>query len=447
MSPAQTYLTLGIFVAVILVLAFDVLDMVIAVLFGACALIVLGILDEHDVAESMQSAGGPLALLFGGMIVARVLSKTGMFDRISATYLRCTRGSGKRYLLILVLLVTPVCALLPNATTVILLAPVIIQVARALDVDFAAPMVLAAIVSNSAGMLTLVGDPATFLVGSSIGLSFTDYLRRVSLGGLLSVLIILPMLPLLMKDIWRARRPEAAAPQSPARIDRPWFVVLALADLALMVVLFLFGEELPVRIGPPAVAIIAATLALLAVYTARVEPVDEVLRAVDWKTLVFLGGVFVLVRGLSKSGLLQGLSLKVYEWFGADFAMVALAMLLGIGLLSSLIANIPVVAASILMIKGYMVATEAVPEIALSAEFTDWPTSTLPVFVAMMFGATLGGNATMVGASANIVSVGICERNGHRVNFIGFMRYGVPITVAQLAVSALYVLALDRLLS
>ena len=111
-------------------------------------------------------------------------------------------------------------------------------------------------------------------------------------------------------------------------------------------------------------------------------------------------------------------------------------------MLSALLANIPVVAASLVMTKGYLVAAEAVPEIALGAGFSDWPAATLPVFIAMMFGATLGGNATLIGASANIVSVGICATNGERVSFLQFMRYGVPITVAQLALGALYILAL-----
>jgi len=126
------------------------------------------------------------------MVVARVLARTGVFEWVGRRFLRATGGSGRRYLLLLVALVAPICAFLPNATTVILVAPVIIAVARALKVDFVGPMVLTAVVSNSAGMLTLVGDPATFLVGSAIGKSFVDYLRRVSLGGLLAVLVILP---------------------------------------------------------------------------------------------------------------------------------------------------------------------------------------------------------------------------------------------------------------
>ena len=167
----------------ILAIAFDVIDMAVAALLGVCMMIALGILTSDDLMESMRTAGGPLALLFGGMVVAHVLGKTGIFERVGATYLHATGGSGKRFLLLLIALVAPVCALLPNATTVILLAPIIVRVARALKVDFVAPLILTAIVSNAAGMLTLVGDPATFLVGSSIGMSFVTYLQKVSLAG------------------------------------------------------------------------------------------------------------------------------------------------------------------------------------------------------------------------------------------------------------------------
>lgn len=441
MSELQIYLTIGVFAAVILVIAFDLIDMAVAALLGACILLALGVLDPNDLLAATVTAGGPLSLLFGGMVVARVLAGTGIFEWVGDRLLRATGGSGRRYLLLLVALVAPVCAFLPNATAVILVAPVIVGVARALKVGFVGPLILTALVSNSAGMLTLVGDPATFLVGSAIGLSFIDYLRLVSLGGLLVVLIIIPLLPRLMPEIWHARRalPDALPARS---IERPGFATFALLVLAVMVALFLFGEALPTRIVPPVVAIIGATLALLLVYGAHVEPVDAVLRDVDWRTLVFLGAIFVLVQAFTKTGLLQGLSVQLYLWFGAELTLVALVLLAGVGMLSSLLANIPVVAAALIMTKGYLAAAEVVPEIAQAAGFTDWPAATLPVFIATMFGATLGGNATLVGASANVVAVGICANQGERVTFMRFVRYGLPIALVQLAAGAFYVLVL-----
>lgn len=442
MSDLQIYMTLAIFSAVILVIAFDLIDMMIAALLGVSLMLVFGILGEKELLDASKTAGGPLALLFGGMVVARVLSKTGIFERIGAIFLRLTKGSGKRFLLLLVILISPVCAFLPNATTVILLAPVIIRVDMALEMDFVGPMILAAIISNSAGLLTLVGDPATFLVGSSIGMSFGQYLRQVSLGGLLSILVVVPLLPWLMPEVWRLRR-EIPAEEAVSVIERPWFALLAFGVLLWMVALFLLGEILPFRIIPPEVAIISATLALLIIYGARVEPIDNVIRDIDWKTLTFLFAIFCMVEGFTRTGLLQGLSFKLHGWFGTEFLLVALVLLAGIGVLSSLLANIPVVAVSLVMTKGYLVMAEVVPESALSAGFIDWPVASLPIFIAMMFGATLGGNATLIGASANVVAAGICASHDRRVTFLRFLRYGLPIMVCQLLVSALYVLVLN----
>ena len=193
---------------------------------------------------------------------------------------------------------------------------------------------------------------------------------------------------------------------------------------------------------PPAVAIIAATLGLLLIYEAKVEPVTKVLQDVDWRTLLFLICLFCLVEAFTKTGILQGMSQYLYTWFGTNLILISLVILVGVGFSSSLLANIPVVAAMLLMVKGYLVTAEFVPEQALAATFVAWPPHLLPVFVAMMFAGTLGGNATLIGASANVVAVGICASHGKRVSFVTFMRYGVPLTICQLVVSALYVLAM-----
>jgi Na+/H+ antiporter NhaD/arsenite permease-like protein len=173
--------------------------------------------------------------------------------------------------------------------------------------------------------------------------------------------------------------------------------------------------------------------------------VQKVLSDVDWKTLIFIACMFVLVEALVKAGFLQTVSDDLFARLGTNRLAVAFVLLLGVGLVSSLLANIPVVAASVLMVKGYFVIARIVPEEALGAGFADWPSTTLPVFVAMMFGGTLGGNATLIGASANIVSGDICAAHGTPVRFTTFLRYGAPVTLAQLAVAAVYVWVLHYL--
>jgi Na+/H+ antiporter NhaD/arsenite permease-like protein len=442
MTDLQIAVTLVVFVGVILAIAFNLLDMTLAALLGVSIMLLFGVFTRKEFINAAQTAGGPISLLFGGMIVARTLVPTGLFDRVGDLFLRATGGSGKRFLLVLIVLVAPLCAFLPNATTVILLAPIIIRVSKALEVDYIGPMVLTAIISNSAGMLTLVGDPATFLVGSSIGMTFGQYLQKVSLGGLLAVLVLVPLLPWVMRDVWRVRRTlPAALPMKP--LERPLFCVLALLVLIVMILLFLFGESLPFQLVPPSVAIIGAALALLIIYYVRVEPVDKVLQDVDWKTLLFLTCLFLMVEAFTRTGLLLSLSRSLYAWFGTNLLVVAMVMLAGVGAVSSVLANIPVVAAMVLVVKGYMVAAEIVPELALGPAFVGWPASTLPVFVAMMFAGTLGGNATLIGASANVVSAGICAAHGKPISFVTFARYGIPLTLCQLIMSAVYVLALQ----
>jgi Na+/H+ antiporter NhaD/arsenite permease-like protein len=444
MSDLQATITFVVFGTVLLAIVFDLLDMALAALLGVSALTAVGVFTLQDILNVVRTFGGPLALLFGGMVVARTLMPTGLFDYIGNIFLRATQGSGKRFLLGVIVLVV-LCAFLPNATTVLLLAPIIIRVASALKVDIVAPLVLIAIVSNSAGLLILVGDPATFLVGNAIGMTFTQYLRQVSLGGVLSLLMIVPLLPLVMRNIWRVRS-ALPADLKPEPLKYPLFAASSLMVLAVMILLFLFGDFLPVRIVPPSTAIIGCSLALLSVYGAKIEPIDKVLSDIDWKTLVFLACIFCLVEALTKTGVLHGLSQSLYGWLGVDVLAVALVMLAGGGLVGSVVANIPVVAAMVLIVKGYFVIARLVPEDALGATFVEWPATTLPVFVAMMFGGTLGGNGTLIGASANIVCAGIAARHGKPLTFVTFMRYGIPIMVCQLAVSALYVWGLYYLI-
>ena len=232
---------LAVFAGVILAIAINVIDMAVAAMLGVSTLIIFGIFTRQDILNAVQAAGGPLSLLFGGMVVARTLEPTGIFELIGTRFLSATKGSGKRFLLGVVALVAVLCAFLPNATTVILLAPIIVRISKALDVDFVGPMVVTAIISNSAGLLTLIGDPATFLVGSAIGMTFGQYLQKVSLGGLLTIVVLIPLLPIVIKDVWHVQRTLPADLQ-PKPLARPVMAALSLLVLAAMIILFMFGE-------------------------------------------------------------------------------------------------------------------------------------------------------------------------------------------------------------
>jgi len=374
--------------------------------------------------------------LFGGMVVARVLRPTGLFETLGGHFMRFVRGSGRRFLLALVALVIPLCAFLPNATTILLIAPVVIAVAAALEVDFVPPLILAVVLSNVAGLLTLVGDPATFLVGSSISMTFNAYLETVSLGAAMCIVATVALVPVLFRPIWRVRAPyrEVSVP----RIERPGFAIATLLILLAMIVLFVVGES-TLQLGPPAIAILGATLALLALTQWKVEAVNHILADVDWRALIFIYCLFVMVDGLTGTPIVAGLYQDMADLFGTDLVGLAFVLLAGLGVLSGFLANTPLVLALLLLVKGYFVAVGLMPEQATGSGFADWPDFTVPVFIAMMFGATLGGNATLIGATSNIVAAGVAAHHGRPISFVRFLRYGVPLTVAQLAVAALYV--------
>lgn len=440
-ADLQLAVVVVVFAVVILVIALDLLDLVVAAMLGVIIFAGIGVLTGPDILKAMESGGGTLALLFGGMVVARVLVPTGLFELLGIRLVRFSRGSGKRLALGLVILVTPLCAVLPNATVVLLMAPVLIGAARTLDIDFVPLLIALVTISNAAGLLTLVGDPATYIVGSSIHLSFGGYLRYVSLGGLLAVLCVVLLMPWLLREVWATQRSPSAETEG-VRLRHPGFVAATVAVLALMVILFVCGESLPIRQGAPAVAILAATLALLALYRWRIEPVEKVLSDVDWRTLIFIFCMLLMVQSLVKTGALTAVTAAMERIFGDNLLAAALALLTGVGLASSLLANTPVVLALVVVTKGYFVGIDMVPEEAMGSAFSDWPPQALPVFVAMMFGATLGGNATLIGATANIVASGISARYGAPISFGRFLRIGAPIAVAQLAVSAVYVVGL-----
>ena len=446
MLPASlhTIIAVSIFAAVVLVIALDWLDLTVAAMLGVVIYSLTGILTQTEFEGAMRMGGGIIALLFGGMVVARVLGPTGIFDIVGARFLQITGGSGRRLLLGLIGIVAPICAFLPNATVVLLLAPVLVRVSTALGIDLVPLLVLTAIISNAAGLLTLVGDPATYIVGSAIGLSFVDYLKHVSLGGLLSILVIVPLLPWLYADIWSLRSTQPIAVAEPL-LKRPGFAIAALGALLVMIGLFVFGENL-LQVAPPAAAIVGATLALIAIYGWRIEPVHNVFADIDWRTLIFILCMFLMVQGLVGTGVLHGLSREMARLFGPDLGSAAIALLFAVGAVSALLANTPVVVAMVVLVKGYLVIIEQVPEEATGLGYLSWPEQTWPVFVAMMFGATLGGNATLIGASANVVAAGIAAKNGTPISFGRFARYGIPITVAQLVVGAAYTLILYLML-
>lgn len=439
MENWQSFIAVATFVSVILLVMTEWIHLTIAAFLGALILVFTHVMTLNEAIAYISHSYATLALYFGVMVMIRSFEPTKIFDYIATQIVVLAKGKGKNLLVGIVALTAPICAILPNATVVMLLAPLIPPMAEEVGVDFIPLLILMVFVANSAGLLTLVGDPATFIVGDAVNISFVDYLLKLSLGGVLAIGVIVVMLPWLFPKIWH-KELESLEQLPHPKINHPRMLALGGLIIAFVLVFFMVGETLPISISPAAVALLGAALALLLAHHSQIDTLNNILRDVDWSTLLFLMSIFVLIGGLEKTGVIVGLSGVLALVLGKNIVLGALVLIFVTGIISSVIPNIPLVVAMVPLLKQYIVNVGLAPAEVLAPGFTgQFPPEVLPLFYAMMYGATLGGNGTILGASSNIVAAGIAELHGRKLSFKRFLHYGIPVMAMQLIVSAVYV--------
>lgn len=440
MENWQAILSITTFITVIILIMTEWVHLTIAALLGALLLVFSNVMTLEEAVGYIGNSHGTLGLFFGVMVLVRAFEPTKIFDYLATQMVLLAKGEGKRLLLGIVGITTPICAVLPNATTVMLLAPLIPPMAEEIGINFVPLLILMVFVANSAGLLTIVGDPATFIVGDAINISFIDYLLRLSLGGVIAVATVTVTLPFLFRKIWNTKLENLEQLPHP-QINHPRVLAVGEVIIVLVLLFFVIGESLPVPISPAAVALLGAGLALLLSHQSKIDSVNNILKDVDWSTLIFFMSIFVLIGGLEKTGVINGLSGILAIILGKNIVLGSLVLLFFVGILSSVVPNIPLVVAMVPLLKQYVVNVGLAPAAVLASDFQgQFPPEVLPLFYAMMFGATLGGNGTLVGASSNIVAAGISEQHGRRISFKTFLHYGIPVMLLQLIASALYVL-------
>lgn len=428
-----------IFLGVLALIATERMHLTIAAFLGAMLLVFFHVLTLDQAIGYISQSHATLALFFGVMVMVRSFEPTKIFDFLATQMVVMAKGEGKRLLLGIVAITAPICAVLPNATTVMLLAPLLPTMAQDINVNVVPLLILMVFVANSAGLMTLVGDPATFIVGDAINMSFADYLVKLSLGGVIAIAVIVALLPILFSSIWNKRLANLTQLPRPV-VNHPRMLALGSLIVLLVLVLFVVGDRLPMPISPPAIALLGAVLCLLLTHHSGIDTVQNILRDIDWSTLIFFMSVFVLIGGLQETGIISAASGLLSVVIGQNIALGTLVLLFVTGILSSLIPNIPLVAAMVPLLKEYLVNVNLAGPEMLSPDFAaQISPEILPLFVAMMFGATLGGNGTLVGASSNIVAAGIAEQHGNPISFQVFLRYGLPMMAVQLVVISLFI--------
>ncbi len=439
MENVQAAIAVATFIGVVFLIITEWIHLTIAAFLGALILVFTHVMTLKDAIEYIGRSHGTLGLFFGVMVMVRAFEPTKLFDYLATKMVLLAKGKGKNLLLGIVAITTPICAVLPNATTVMLLAPLIPPIAQEIGVDFVPLLILMVFVANSSGLLTIVGDPATFIVGDAINMSFADYLTQLSLGGAISVAALVAILPWLFPEIWRKKLDNLNNLPLPT-INHPRVLAVGGLITAFVLVFFVVGESLPIPISPAAVALLGAGLAMLLAHHSQIDSVNNILRDLDWSTLLFFMSFFVLIGGLEKTGVIGSMSGFLAVVLGKNIFLGSLALLFFVGLMSSVVPNIPLVVAMVPLLKQYVVNVGLAPTEVLNPDFAgQFPPAVLPLFYAMMYGANLGGNGTLIGASSNVVAAGISEQYGRRISFQTFLRYGIPVMVVQLLVAAVYV--------
>ncbi len=421
----RTLLVVVAFAAAYVLIATERIHRVAAALAGAGVMVLLGVVDAR-VAFFSERTGvdwNVIFLLLGMMVIVGVLRQTGVFEYAAIWTAKRARGRPFRIMASLVVLTAVASALLDNVTTVLLVAPVTILLCDRLGVA-AVPFLLAeAMASNIGGTATLIGDPPNIIIASRSGLSFDAFL--VNLGPVVVVLIVV-FLGLCWLLWGRSLTSRADAVAALTSLDEREAIrdprLLAKCGVVLAAVMLGFVTHSIFDLEPSMVALLGAgTLVAIS----GLEP-SEYLRDVEWPTLVFFMGLFVMVGALVEVGAIGALSARATAALdGRD--LLASTLLLGLsGVVSGIIDNIPYVATMAPLVHDLV-------ESGAGAGIGD------VAWWSLALGADLGGNATAVGASANVVVLGIAARNGHPISFWTFTRYGLIVTAVTVLVAWVYI--------
>lgn len=401
----------------------------IVALVGASFMLLTGVLDQGAALAGID--WNTIGLLTGMMILVSIARRSGMFQFVAIWSAQAARARPAGILLLLQVATALLSAFLDNVTSVLLIVPVTLALTAELEVSPYPFLVGEIFASNIGGAATLIGDPPNIMIGSLAGLSFNAFLVNM----MPVVLIVMLVQILAMHLVWGRRM--RADPKAEARIMAlraadtirdPLLLKQSLAVLGAVIVAFTLAE--PLRLGAATIAMTgAAVLMLLDNWAHHGERASQNIHAtfsdVEWITIFFFIGLFIIVRGVEAAGLLQLLAGRLVAWTGPDMAHAGFALLWVSALVSSIVDNIPFVATMIPLIKSTAPAYGGLAHIE-------------PLWWSLALGACLGGNGTLIGASANLTVAGIAERNLIPFRFTTYLAHALPMMVLSIAICHLY---------
>jgi len=413
----EVVIGLAVFVATYALIVTERVHKTIAAMAGGMAMILLGVVDQDRAFEEIDF--NVIFLLAGMMILAGILRQTGIFGWLAVRSARLARGEPYRLLVVLSLITAVASAFLDNVTTVVLVGPITLFLAARLGMSPMPFIVSEILASNIGGAATLIGDPPNLLIGSAADLGFDAFLFHMApLSALLLALYLVAARWLFRNDL----KADPALREGLLQLDEREMITNPRLQRSSLIVLggTLIGFLLhgPLHLEPATVALTGAVVLMV---VAQQSP-DEVLREVEWPTLFFFIGLFMLVAGVIEIGLIQAVADAILALTGNALGPTSVLLLWMSAALSGLVDNIPYTATMIPVVEQLAGGHES--------DALWW---------ALAIGADLGGNATIIGASANVILAGMAEREGHPISFGRFLRYGLPVTIATMLVATGYV--------
>lgn len=407
----------AVFVVVMITIMTEKLHRSLAAITGAMIVLALHVMPFDAAMEHIDF--NTLGVLLGMMLFVSVVKLSGVFEFLAIKCARLAKGDPWKIMLLFVLLTAVLSAFLDNVTTVLLIGPMTLTVCKLLDVNPIPFFMTEILASNIGGTATLIGDPPNIMIGSAAGYSFFDFILydapavAIILVAILGVFYALYGRKMNVDDEHKARIMEL---DEHAQIKNRRLLKQSVVMTALVVVGFMAHGALGLE--SCIIALGAAGIIMLI----SGESIEEALSNVEWTTLSFFAGLFVIVGALAETGVIGMLANGLIDATGGNVFITMLVLLIGSAVISSFLDNIPFVATMI--------------PILLAMESTGMDVT--PLWWAVSLGACLGGNGTLIGASANVVLSDISKKNGHEITFVQFLKTGFPIMLLTVAIAGLY---------
>jgi Na+/H+ antiporter NhaD/arsenite permease-like protein len=426
-SNFQYYFAIAVFLITYAIIISEKINRAVIALLGAAVMIIFGIVDLHK-AFTHHIEWETITLLIGMMILVGITSKSGFFQYMAIKAAKFAKGHPIRILVMLSSLTGILSAFLDNVTTVLLVVPVTFSITRMLQVNPVPYLISEVLLSNIGGTATLIGDPPNIMIGSANKhLDFNEFLLNLTPIVLLIAAVTIAILSWIYRKQLKTDEKLISKLMSVNDADYIKDVKLLKKSVSILA-LTILGFILHSVIHVDAAVIAMAGAVILMLIAVPEHEIEDVFASVEWVTIFFFAGLFILVGGLVDIGLIKNLAEKALKITGGNISIAAYLILWVSGIASATIDNIPFVATMIPLIKDMAVGMGLSPD-AAQIEVLWW---------ALSLGACLGGNGTLIGASANVIVAGIASREGHGFSYMDFLKIGAPLTLIALLLSHAY---------